>query len=52
MCVDVMVMSSVYEVSCSGAGGWCMFDVHMGKRTPLCLAHVQRQVPILTRNCM
>ena len=29
MCVDV---SSVYEVSCSGAGGMYMSDVYMFKR--------------------
>ena len=37
-CVDVMVMSSVYKVSCSGAGGYGMSDVYMlrrvGERTP------------------
>ena len=38
LCVDVMVMPSAYEVSCSGAGGCGMSDVYMlksvGKRTP------------------
>ena len=28
-CVDVMVMSSAYRVSCSGAGGCGMSDVYM-----------------------
>ena len=36
--IDVMVMVSAYEVSCSGAGGCGMFDMYMlksvGERTP------------------
>ena len=31
MCADVMVMSSTYEVSCSGAGGCGLTDVNMLK---------------------
>ena len=37
VCVDVMVMSSTYEVSCSG-GGCGMYDVYIlksvGERVP------------------
>ena len=37
-CVDVMVMLSAYELSCSGTGGCCIFNVYMlksvGERTP------------------
>ena len=37
-CVNVMVMSAVYEESCSGAGGSVMSDVYMlkslGERIP------------------
>ena len=32
MCVDGMVMSSAYRVSCSGAGGCGMSVVYMLKR--------------------
>ena len=28
MCVDIMVKSTVYEVTCSGAGGCGMSDVY------------------------
>ena len=30
-CVDIVVMSSVYEVSCSVVGGCCMSDVYILK---------------------
>lgn len=39
-CVDVMVMSSAYVVSCTGARGFGMSAVYMlnsvGERTPPC----------------
>ena len=50
LCVDVMVMSSAFVVSFTGACGVGVSDVYMlnsvGDRTPLC------GTPVLNRRCV